>query len=166
MTEFVARPSVAKLILLLLLAVGFVAAGLWMAGLGGVAPKPGKEWVGWLSIIFFGACGVAIFFRLFDRDDQIRISSIGVYSKQWSPQTVPWSEIVNITIWEYKRLKSIILHLRDPSRFPSTTWQGKLAFGNRALTGGDIALNLTGTDRSVDEAMQAIDRFRSSNGGR
>jgi hypothetical protein len=31
---------------------------------------------------------------------------------------------------------------------------------NRLLTGGDVALSLVGTDKSFDEAMEAIAEFR------
>ena len=36
----------------------------------------------------------------------------------------------------------------------------KLAFLNRKLTGGDISISMTATDRSYDEAMAAIEHFR------
>lgn len=162
MPTFVARPAFWHLLLMLCGSLAFVVGGIWIAGFLGDVPKPGKEWAGWLSIIFFGLCALAIFFRLFDRDDQIRISSIGIYWKQWSRDTIPWSEIVDISVWKFKNQKTILLHLQNPKRFPSTTLLGKLAGANRALTGGDIAINLSGTDKSFDEAMVAIEYFRSN----
>lgn len=161
MQTFVARPSFVRLLLMLMASLAFVFGGVWMAGFLGEVPKPGKEWVGWMSMIFFGVCGVVIFVRLFDRDDQMKISSMGIYCKQWSRDTIPWSEIAKVSVWEFKKQKSILLHLQNPERFPSTTWFGKLGAANRALTGGDIALNMQGTDKTFDEAMSAIDYFMS-----
>jgi hypothetical protein len=161
MNTFVARPALGKLLMMLIASLAFVFAGFWIAGFLGDVPKPGKEWVGWLSIIFFGLCSVSIFSRLFDSDDQIRISSLGIYLKQWSHDTIPWSEITKVSVWKYKNNKTILLYLRNSQRFPSTTLIGKLAAANRALTGGDISINLGGTDKSFDEAMTAIDYFWS-----
>lgn len=160
MTDFVARPHMGRMLLLLLLSAGFVLLGLWIAGFLGEVPDPGKEWAGWLSIVFFGFCAVVIATRLFDKEDQVRIGSLGIYSKQWSPDTIPWSEIADVSVWEYQKQKSIVLHLKDPAKFPSKTMMSKLAAANRALTGGDVAITLSGTDGKFDQAMAAIAHFR------
>ena len=162
MPTFVARPTLWRLILLFLLSLGFVVGGFWAAGFFGHAPKPGKEWIGWLSIVFFGLCSVLIFGRLFDKNDQVRISSLGIYSKQWSEDTIPWSEITNVSVWEFKQQKNIILQLREPERYSSTTLLGKLAKVNRLLTGGDVAINLVGTDSNFNDAMAAIAWFQAN----
>ena len=156
MHNFVAKPSRWRMALLGLGAVGFVVLGVWIAGLLGNPPKPGREWAGLLAIVFFGLCTLMIGRRLFDTEDQVRIDAQGIVSKQWSAQTIPWSAIADISVWEYRHQKSIILHLHDPAQFPSTTLAGKLAGANRALTGGDIAISLTGTTGRFDDAMAAI----------
>ena len=63
-------------------------------------------------------------------------------------------------MWSYKRQKSIVLHLSNPARFPGRGLTAKLASANRMLTGGDISISLTGTNRNFDDAMSAIVRFR------
>ncbi len=90
----------------------------------------------------------------------VRISATGIYFKSWSEQTIPWSEVVDITIWEFRRQKSIVLHLRHPDRYPSTRLLGIMAGANRALTGGDIPISLTGTDGRFAEAMAVISYYR------
>ncbi len=162
MPEFVAKPSKVRIALLLLGALAFVTAGLNMIGVFGTPPDSHRyspaliKFVGWASILFFGAA-VPISIRMFfDTQDQLRFDAHGIYWKRWSAQTIPWSEITDIGVWEFKRQKSIILNLRDPARFPSTTMMGKLASANRALTGGDIALTLAGTDGRFETAMEVI----------
>jgi hypothetical protein len=115
--------------------------------------------VGWFSVVFFGACGIAAAKKLFGAGEQIRIGPTGVRP---SPgyQIIPWSEIADVTTWSSAGQKMIILHLRDPAGFPRQGMPAFLASANRMLTGGDIAISLTGTDRSFDEAMSAIVRFR------
>ncbi len=163
MNTFTARYSVWRLTLLLFACSAFVVCGLWMAGFFGPPPSLrgglNAVWVGWTAIILFGSCFVAIFVQIFDRNDQIRISTLGIYSKKWSNQIIPWSEIHTISVWENHRNRTIILHLHDIESFPSTTMFRFLSWTNPAITGGDIAINFTGTDKSFDEGMSAIQFF-------
>jgi len=153
---FVARPSIFRTGLLLLGALGFVALGLFFVGAFGPVPGPGREWVGWLSILFFGLCFVAGLPRLFDRRDQIVVDGTGIQWSQWSEATIPWSDIRAIEKREIRRQKFLCLHLEDPGRFPSATLMGRLGGPNRILGFGNIALAATGTNRSFDELVAAI----------
>ena len=138
----------------------FVGLGLWMAGAFGGSPVPFKIQVwGWVGVLLFGLCALMIIPRLTDIDDQVRISSIGIYSKHWSDQTIPWSEITDVSVWKFRQQKSLTLRLADPSRFPSTTMLGKFGRANRALTGGDVVISLAGTDGRFDDALAAIRHF-------
>jgi hypothetical protein len=165
MTEFVARPSRARIALLILGSVAFVAIGLWMIGTFGPPPESHRyspemtTFFGWAAILFFGLCAIVLCRMLFDTEAQVRINASGLYWKRWSRETIPWSEITQVGVWEFKRQKSIILNLRDPGRFRSSTLMGKLASANKAMTGGDIAVTLAGTDGRFDDAMAAIERF-------
>jgi hypothetical protein len=166
MRDFVAYMSPARTILLVAGAILFVVLGCWMIGAFGDVPNSSRfgatkvALVGWASIIFFGACGIIGIRRLADKDEQLRISSRGIHWKQWSHATIPWSEILDVSVWSYRRQNSIILVLRRPEHFPSETLLGRFAGMNRALTGGDIAISTTALDRNLDEAMAAIESFR------
>jgi hypothetical protein len=52
-----------------------------------------------------------------------------------------------------------MLHLHRPEAFPGRGIAAKLSRANRMLTGGDIAINLVGTDGKFDDAMEAIAHF-------
>jgi hypothetical protein len=167
MTDFVAYPSRGKIALLLLGGLVFVGLGLWMAGLFG-APPESHRWspemvrlIGWVAVVFFGLCTVGWGRRLFDKQEQVRIGPAGIRARPWSDQTIPWPEIVEVTTWTFKRQTSIILHLRDRTLFPGRGFAALLAGANRGMTGGDVAISLTGTDRKTEEALAAIERFRS-----
>jgi hypothetical protein len=166
MQDFVANSSRWRIALMILGCAGFVAIGLWMIGAVGDLPSlrrlPSavRLGIGWLGIIFFGFCGVSWIKRLSSGGEELRIDSVGIRWVRWSEQTIPWLEIGDVTTWSYKGQKSIILRLRNPARFPGRGFLGWTGKANRALTGGDIALSLASTDRSFDEAMTAIERFR------
>lgn len=166
MEDFVARSSRWRLALLLLAAAAFVAGGLWMGGAFGPAPESSRypaEFtfvLGWFCAIFFGLCGIMAAKSLFGASEPLRIGPVGVRWTPWSTETIPWSDITDVTTWKSRGQTMIVLHLRDPSRFPGRGWLSRLAGINRRLTGGDVAISLTATDRSPAEAMAAIERFR------
>ena len=147
---------------------GFVALGLWLGGAFGPPFAPSlnslsREFVvGWLSAIFFGFCFVIAVKRLFDKGEQLRIGAAGVRWAPWSDQTIPWAEIIDVTTCSVERQKGIVLHLRDPSRFPGRGPAAIFLRLDRLLTGGHISITLAGTDRSFGEALSAIARFRPS----
>lgn len=168
MGDFVAYPSRWRVSLLALLSVGGVVMGLWMIGIFGAPPQSIRYpsgftvAIGWICAVFFSLCGVLWIKKLFDISEQLQIGSIGIHSARWSDQTIPWAEITDVTTWRYKGQKVIVLHLRNPAAFPSRGLRAILAGTNRMLSGGDVCISLTGTDRTYDEAMAAIARFRSS----
>lgn len=157
--RFVARNSLGRIALLLIGSLAFVAGGLWIAGLFGPPPKPGREWIGWIAAIFFGLAGFVSASRLFDRDDWLVVDRNGVRWRQWSEATVPWSAIRN---WSHRSMRGqqfICLELKDPSQFPGSSrapWFGGI---NKAIGFGDITLNVVGTDRKFDELEAAVRRY-------
>jgi hypothetical protein len=168
MTDFVAHPSKWRILLLILGAFAFVAIGLWMLGAFGPPPDlNGKDptiakIVAWFGILFFGLCGIVGFKMLFDNDVHVRINASGIYWKRWSDATIPWAEITEVGVWEMRGQKCIILNLKNPNRYSSTSIMGKLASVNRKMTGGDVAITLSGTTGGFDSAMATIDHYWST----
>jgi hypothetical protein len=161
MTEFTARPSKLRLLFAILGCILFVLGSLWIAGVFGPSiDTKDVEWVGWLGASFFSFCLIFIVKMLFDTDVQVRINQRGIYAKQRSDQTIPWSEITQVGVWEFKRQKMIILSLKDPERFPAAGLQGMVSGANKALSGGDVTISLSGTDGKFDDAMTVIERYR------
>ncbi|HEX6742426.1 MAG TPA: STM3941 family protein [Sphingomicrobium sp.] len=166
MMELTAHSSPWRMVLIVAGALGFVAIGCWMAGLFGDVPQF-RRWppelvqlFGWFAILFFGLAALVAIRRIFDGGPQLTISAEGIRWKQWSDDLIPWSGIGDVTVWEFGTQKTILLHLVDPVRYPSRTLLGKLGGANRALTGGDIPISLTGLDKSFDESFAAIREFR------
>lgn len=167
MTSFVAYHSRWRLALLILLAAGFVLAGLWIGGVFGDPPVSRRypaivvRSIGWFSVVFFGLCGLVAVRRFFDPSVQLEIDSRGIRSRSWPDRILPWSEIADVTTWTLKRQKTIVLRLRHPERFPAQGTAVLFSSANRMITGGDVSISLTGTNRSYDDAMSAIAYFRN-----
>ncbi|MFV8174663.1 STM3941 family protein [Mycolicibacterium peregrinum] len=160
MPEFSARYSPWRLLMMLGFGVLLSAASLWIAQEAELSVL--SRAIGAIGTVLFASLGVLVVIRLFDRGEQLRVSSDGIYYKQWSETVIPWDQIVGVTVWQYRRQRAIILHLADPRRFPSTTVLGRLAGANRRLTGGDIAISLTPMDRGFDETLAVIEDYRAT----
>lgn len=157
--RFVARNSLGRIALLLIGALLFVAGGLWLAGLFGPAPKPGREWIGWVSAIFFGLAGCVLAPRLFDRDVWLVVDRNGIRWRQWSEATIPWSAIRSWSEYSVRRQQFGGLELKDPAQFPGSGSVAWLRGINKAIGFGDVALTVVGTDRRFDELAEAVRRY-------
>lgn len=156
---FIARNSPWRVAGLLLLGLGFVFIGAWIAGLAGPPPRPGMTWLGWVGIVFFGACTVKAVPRLFDRSVLVRIDAQGVTVAQWSSRRIDWHRIERVGTWSHRGQRMLVLHLKQPAQHAERRLAAPIAAANRALTGGDVAITLTGTDRTFEEAFRAVSRF-------
>lgn len=160
MFPFVAKPSISQNLQLLGAGAALILACAWLAGLLTTNYPTGREWIGWGGMGIFGLFTGIILVRAFDTQDMVRIGPSGIWYRDWSDDIIPWREITEVGVWRARGQKMILLSLVDPKRFPSSTLRGKAAAMDRALTGGDIAITLMGTDRSFDEAMAAIVEYR------
>ena len=107
--SFVAYPSGWRRALLAALGLGFVVLGLWMIGTFGPVPTSSRYpymetlILGWACLIFFGLCTIATISKLFETDEELRIDASGIPYSQWSQTTIPWSEVGEVTRWNYRR---------------------------------------------------------------
>lgn len=181
---FVAHQSVWRTLLLIGLALGFVALGLWLAGLiggtdfdddpggrlaglsrlSGAAPSTVAALIGWIAILFFGLCAVAGVRNLFQRGPVLRIDRDGVWHRRWSDAVIPWDQIGEPRLLTVQRQRFLSFDLVDRTRFRPTTLAARLAGANRAFGYGDVSLGTTGTDRRFDDMAAAFFRFRDAAG--
>jgi hypothetical protein len=157
---FVARPSRTRIALMIFGSLAFVALGLWIAGFFGPPPRPDRVWAGYAAILFFGLAALIGIRRLFESGDQIVVDGSGICWSQWSDRKIPWSEIREISRKAVKRQQFLCLDLVDATRHPPTSLLGGLAGTSRLLGFGDIAINVSGTDRKFEELVEAVERFR------
>jgi hypothetical protein len=146
-----------RFLLLVAGAIGFVPAGLWIAGVFGPPPRPGREWIGFVCAFFFATCGAFGIRRLLNPGDEIVIDGNGIKWRQWSDQLIPWDAITDIRVAVVRGRRFVCLYLREPAQYPSTRLLGRMAGVNRSLGFGDIALNVSGTDRTHDDLVEALE---------
>ncbi|MBB3952959.1 STM3941 family protein [Aureimonas jatrophae] len=167
MNDFVAYPSRWKTALLAVASFGFVLIGLAMVGAFGQMPGSERDdplyltIVGWSGVLLFGLFGSVWVARLFGNTEHLRIGPKGVRYPEWCDQTIPWVEIDDVRPFSARGNMFLILHLRDRGRFPGRFPASLFAGLNRMITRGDVSISLTGTNRSFDEALSAVEHFRS-----
>jgi len=113
---------------------------------------------GWICVTVGPFAAIKWISKLFVTTEQLRIDAAGIRYSPWSDETIPWSEIADVTTWSRNALKRIVLHLRHPNNFPG---KGLAARLTSKLAGGNVSITIlmTGTDRSYDEAMSTIERY-------
>jgi hypothetical protein len=144
----VVRPSRTKYILSLMASGAFVACGVLL-----VTGSDSAGWVGWASIVFFGA-GIPLFVRqLLDSKPRLVIDDEGVFDRTLGVGIIPWSEIESAYVKSAHGNDFVCLVLRDPQR-----WTGQLPSAQQALVKANVKLgfqplNINLSGMAVDAAL-------------
>ncbi|CAN5234632.1 hypothetical protein BH10PSE14_BH10PSE14_38310 [soil metagenome] len=157
--RFVARVSRSRTGLLIAGALGFVVACGWILSLPPTAVSEKVVIASYVGIAFFALCALAAARQLLRTEPVLEIDQAGILWRRWSDQIIPWSAIAAISVLHIRRQRSLTLSLFAPENFPGKGLMGLLAGPNRAMPGGDISLNLAGTDRGFDDMLAAIDHI-------
>jgi hypothetical protein len=146
-----------KHVLGLLASLGFVATAVllvWKA-----PPSASIEpWETWAGILFFGACAVVFFWRLFDSKPRLIIDDSGIVDNTLGVGLIPWSEILDATVRSLYGNDFICLTLRDPELWlhKLSPTQKALLQVNRALGFTELNINLAGVSANTAQIHELI----------
>ena len=121
--------SLPKSIGLLILASVFVVGGIWLSHEGTVGTKGTISiFIGWLSVLFFGMGFVMILLRLiFGSNTPVIFSQTGFVDKRLFKGEIPWSEIVRVSVFSYRKTSQIRLQLTTEGIHRlELTWSAKI----------------------------------------
>jgi hypothetical protein len=142
MSPIAIKASRLKYALLLIIAIGFVLAGAFIVAFD----TTGEAWLGWLSIVFFGA-GIPLFlWQLLDARPRLIIDEKGVFDRTLGVGVIPWPEITGAYLRSIKSADFICLELRNPAPWLERLSPIKraMASANEALGFSALNLNLSG----------------------
>ena len=95
-------------------------------------------WIGWMSIVFFGA-GIPLFaWQLIDSRPRLVIDNQGILDRTLGVGVIPWPEITGAYLKSIQGNSFICLEVRDPER-----WLGQLSPVKRAMVSANEALGFT-----------------------
>jgi hypothetical protein len=133
-------------------ALALVALGLWLA-ISGIAVV-----IGWINVVFFGACSLLYVRHLADRRRRLVVDDIGVTDNLLGAGCIEWSDIVGTELRYIRRSPLLSLDLRNSSKYVSrmSPFARRLTVANRALGFTDISINLVGLVDDPHEIAQVI----------
>src|SRR5690348_8903658 len=93
-----------KILLRMIGAVAFAAAGIWMFNSDDVAIVAHRDpvyvhAVGLITAVFFGSLGIAGVGKLFARGSGLKLSEAGIHSSAVAAGFVPWSDVTGTRIY-------------------------------------------------------------------
>ena len=167
--RFEAHVSRKRMGVIVLLALGFAAVGLWFVNVAEELSQSIRfvffrdpfilRVFGWVAMLF-GIAGAVIAFRqLFRTGPVIEIDTAGIRWRRWSDAIIPWSAISDASSRSMSKQQFLCLTLARPADYPGRSTARLLAGLNKNMGFGDVAISTNGTDRSHDELLEAVSRY-------
>ena len=134
--------------------LAFVALGIFLIRAG----DTDEPWIGWATVIFFGA-GIPIFARqILDMRPRITVNDVGVVDRTLGVGIIPWMEIESAYVKSVKNIDFICLKVRN-----ADAWLEKMPGFKRKMTSANLALgfevlnlNLSGLKIDTDELFALV----------
>ncbi len=148
---YTSRP---KILLQFLVAMCFVIGGYVLTTQPGLLHRV----IGWVTIVFFGACG-AIFPILFLRTGpQVIINDAGIEDRRWKLGVIPWSDVRLLSVFSIQSSKFLGIELVDPDKYLSRlpSWQRRLAVANRLLGAPEFCISFSGLTPGLRKVVEHL----------
>lgn len=129
------------------------------------AERTREVWIGWTSIILFGACAVVCGFQFVDLRPRLRIDDRGIDDRTLGVGLIPWSEIKDAYVKSILGNDFVCLRVRDPNKWLGrlSPWRKALIRANLALGFTELNINLSGTNARAQQIHELIlNRSRDS----
>jgi hypothetical protein len=150
--EVMVPASRTKTLMLVIIAVGFVALGFWLLSLDPKEVEAQDRYnnpiviygLGCATVVFFGLLIVAGVWRLFSTKPGLVLNSEGVKIFAIGQDTfLAWRDISGFSIFQVQRTKLLVLNLNDPVKYIESLGKVRraLAQANLKLCGSPIAVS-------------------------
>lgn len=152
-----------KLFKLLLIAIAFVSASLWMIISGGAGNRYGeistKFW-GFAGITFFGVCLVLILWKFFDTKPGLIIDGKGITdnSSLVSVGFIPWNDILGIYECTVSEQKFLTIFVKDPDKYLmcKSIIKRTMLKMNMKMCGTPITISASGLKCDLDDLERIL----------
>lgn len=159
--------SKAKIIVMLLAALMFVALGCWFIINPPVIDNifwgdPLKlKVIGYASVLFFGLCFLLLLPKIKGNKPGLVIDKNGFtdYSSAITPGQILWSEIEKIGVIEMHKQKLIMLYVKDPAAIIERQTNGlkrKIMQLNYNMYGAPVSISTNGLKISIDKLFELL----------
>lgn len=159
-----------KTFFLLVIALGFVALGLWFLSLDREVIEARDRYnnplfiygIGWATVLFFGLAAVAIAWRLISAKPALVLDDQGIRIFAMSQSTfIPWRDITGLAVFELQRTKMMVLKLNDPEKYIEIGGRIRrsLARANYNMCGSPITIASNTVKLSFGELQELVERY-------
>lgn len=174
--ETIIALSKKKIVLILLGACVFVAAGVWMFSLDDASIQSGRRFndplyvhgLGLASIVFFGGCGLFALTKLFDKKPALVLTNSGFVDNSSSAAAgfIPWSEVVGTEIFEIQQQKMLVITVKNPEEYIARGNSLKRALNkaNHKMVGSPISISSNALAINFSELVSLFDEYRRKYG--
>ena len=99
-----------------------------------------------VAIIFFGACGIFLVKKLFDKESGLIISKKGIFDNTSgvSIGLIIWDDIVDIRVQQIMANKFITIHVKDPEKYigkAKNKMMARIMKSNMNMSGTPISIS-------------------------
>jgi hypothetical protein len=174
--ETVIKLSKTKIMLLLVGASVFVAAGIWMFSLDDASIRSRRGYndpllvhgIGLAAIIFFGIFGLYALKKLFDRKPALIFNNSGIVNNASSVSAgfIPWSEIEGAEIFQVEKQKMLIIRVSNPRKYIArgNPLSRALNKANHKMVGSPISISPIALEIDFTELVTLFDRYQRKYG--
>jgi len=160
---FEARHSPARSALLGLLFFGFVAIGLWLAGVFGELSTDSRrmpQWmypvIGLLNVAFAAPIGLKHLANTFSPGVSVRVDEHGMLMRDYSREAIPWSDFTGLMSQNMAINNLLVFDVVPKRRETFGLYKRFIWPFNQSMYGKGGLLAINNTDRSQTEMLQAI----------
>ncbi len=139
---------------------GLVCIGILMLGVSWfctTVPNQIAQIVGWLGLVFFGLCFIAILAQLFRTRECVVLDDVGIHDLR-AFGVIAWDDIVSLTIGSVRSQRFLCIEVREPSIYLSrlSTHKRLLAQANPSLGFPPITISFSGLSPGLEEVLRYV----------
>jgi hypothetical protein len=121
-------------------------------------PSLKAQVAGWMGLVFFGLCFIAILTQLFRSGPSVILDDAGIHDLRSSFGTIPWADIISLWTGAVRSQRFLCVEVHDSSTYLSRLPSHKqlLAQANPSFGFPPITIGFTGLSPGLDDVWSYV----------
>ena len=119
--------------------------------------------VGWIGVVFFGLAAIPIIGQIVRGGVAIVLSAEGIEDARLGVGLIPWRDVSQVWVAKVRSSRFVCIRLVHRETYVTRlpTQKRVIAWVNRSMGFGDLAISFQGLRPGIDEALAYIERVRN-----